>query len=125
MFKFHYKVFQIVLALVSDSDIKSYIKTNSTKYQQISSRTIEYVVFNVNPSEDDKNDAKIGLQNIKSEFTEVDDDELFIRKYSDIFNPFNVRLCRRFSEKLGLLMESAVGTIVGPFKLNLIHFKIS
>ena len=42
------------LALVSDSDMKSYIKDNSTKYQQISSRTIEYVVFNVSPSVEDK-----------------------------------------------------------------------
>ncbi len=106
------------LVSISDSDIKSYIKANSTKYQQISSRTIEYVVFNVNPSEDDKQYAQNWISDIKSEFAKVDDDELFIRKNSDIFNPFVFVSSEDISENTSSLMSSAVGTIVGPFKHN-------
>ena len=106
------------LVSVSDSDIKSYIKANSTKYQQISSRAIEYVVFNVNPSEDDKKYAQDWISDIKSEFAEVDDNELFIRKNSDIFNPFVFVSPEDISENVSSLISSPIGTIVGPFKLN-------
>ena len=64
------------------------------------------------------NDAQNWISDIKSEFSKTDDDELFIRKYSDIFNPFVYVSAEDISENVSSLMESAVGTIVGPFKLN-------
>ena len=55
---FHtYKSFQSIpdsLVTVSDSDLKSYINDNSASYQQENSRGIEYVVYSVSPSEEDR-----------------------------------------------------------------------
>ena len=42
---------------------------NSSMYQQSASRSIEYVVFNVMPSEADRNDAQDWIEDIKSDFS--------------------------------------------------------
>ena len=48
-------------------------------------------MFNVSPSDEDRNDAQDWIQDIKSDFSQTDNDELFVRKNSDVFNRCNVR----------------------------------
>jgi len=106
------------LISVTDSDLKSYIKENSSKYQQTASRTIEYVVFNVSPSADDKNDAQDWIQDIKSDFSQTDNDELFVRKNSDVFKRVMFVSKDDLTDDVKSLSTAQAGTVVGPLKQN-------
>ena len=106
------------LISVTDSDLKSYIKENSSKYQQTASRTIEYVVFNVSPSADDKNDAQDWIQDVKSDFSQTDNDELFVRKNSDVFKRVMFVSKDDLTDDVKSLSTAQAGTVIGPLKQN-------
>ena len=105
------------LISITESDLKSYIKKNSSKYQQASSRSIEYVVFNVNPSDEDRKDAEDWIKDIKSDFYKAENDELFVRKNSDIPNPVVFVAKAELTDEIKSLSSAKVGTIIGPYKL--------
>ncbi len=106
------------LISVTDSDLKSYIKDNSSKYQQTVSRSIEYVVFNVSPSVEDRNDAQDWIQDIKSDFSQTDNDDLFIRKNSDVFNRVMYVSKDDLTDDIKPLTTAQAGTVIGPFMQN-------
>ena len=62
------------------------MNVNSENYQQDASRTLEYVVFTVNPSKDDDAAALDWAKDIKEDFASAEDNEAFIRRYSDVTN---------------------------------------
>tara|TARA_B100000513_G_scaffold186309_1_gene107956 strand:- start:301 stop:2346 length:2046 start_codon:yes stop_codon:yes gene_type:complete len=105
------------LISITESDLKSYIKKNSSKYQQASSRSIEYVVFNVNPSNEDRKDAEDWIKDIKSDFYKAENDELFVRKNSDILNPVVFVTKAELTDEIKSISSAKVGTIIGPYKL--------
>ena len=105
------------LISITESDLKSYIKKNSSKYQQASSRSIEYVVFNVNPSDEDRKDAEDWIKDIKSDFYKAENDELFVRKNSDILNPVVFVAKAELTDEIKAISSAQVGTIIGPYKL--------
>ena len=105
------------LISITESDLKSYIKKNSSKYQQASSRSIEYVVFNVNPSDEDRKDAEDWIKDIKSDFYKAENDELFVRKNSDILNPVVFVTKAELTDEIKSISSAQVGTIIGPYKL--------
>ena len=100
----------------SDSDLKSFINENSKKYQQDASRTIEYVVFNVSPSEEDRLYADEWINDIKSDFTQTDNEELFVRKNSDVFNRVMFVSKDDLTDDVKLLSTAQTGTVIGPLK---------
>tara|TARA_B100001741_G_scaffold313815_1_gene322282 strand:+ start:1470 stop:3527 length:2058 start_codon:yes stop_codon:yes gene_type:complete len=106
------------LVSVKDSDLKLYINENSSNYQQSVSRSIEYVVFNVMPSEADRKDAQDWIENIKTDFASTEENEMFIRKNSDVFNRVLYVSKKDLSENVKPLSSSPIGTIIGPFNLN-------
>ena len=100
----------------SDSDLKSFISENSKKYQQDASRTIEYVVFNVSPSEEDRLYADEWINDIKSDFTQTDNEELFVRKNSDVSNRVMFVSKDDLTDDVKLLSTAQTGTVIGPLK---------
>jgi peptidyl-prolyl cis-trans isomerase D len=104
------------LVSVSDSELKSFIKDNSSKYQQEASRSIEYVVFSVSPSDEDRLDANDWIEDIKADFSEADDDMQFVRKNSDSFNRVLYVGEDGLADNVKALMTSKRGTVIGPFQ---------
>ena len=103
---------------VNDSELVDFMKLNETDYQQKSSRSIEYVIFPVIPSDSDKKSAFSWLENIKDDFSNTKNDIDFINRYSDVsYNP-NITYVEK--NKLGSqtkdLFSSKIGTIVGPYE---------
>lgn len=60
------------LVKVSSSEIKKYYKEHKESFKQGSSRDIEYVVFDVVPSEEDYSEAKSTIDEIAAEFAKSD-----------------------------------------------------
>ena len=88
------------LVSVKNSDISKYIKDNPEDFEQESTRSIDYVIFNESPSKKDQNDLRLRLENLlnqREEYNQVSklnevvpgflttsDLELFLSENSDI-----------------------------------------
>ena len=104
---------------MSDSDLKDYLNENSSTYQQDASRELEYVVFNVSPSNDDREDAFRWMEDIKSDFSKTEDDERFVRKNSDVFNRVLYISESELVDNIKSLATSSKGTIIGPYSQSI------
>lgn len=69
--------------VVSDSEIKKYYAAHKKFYKQKEGRDIEYVVFEVSPSETDIEKAKNEVASLYEEFASTDNVKSFLMKNSD------------------------------------------
>ncbi len=69
--------------VVSDSEIKKYYKSHKDFYKQAASRDIEYVVFEVEPSEADVTAATVEVNGLHDEFAETDNMKSFLVRNSE------------------------------------------
>jgi len=88
------------LVSVKNSEISKYIKDNPEDFEQESTRSIDYVIFDESPSKKDQNDLRLRLENLlnqKEEYNQVSklnevvpgflttsDLELFLSENSDV-----------------------------------------
>lgn len=68
---------------VSDNEIRSYYKKHRHLYEQPASRDIEYVVFEVEPSEADIEEATAQADELHNEFISTDNVKNFLLRNSD------------------------------------------
>ncbi len=68
---------------VSSKEIKDYYNSHKHLYKQQASRDIEYVVFEVKPSEEDIKDATLKADALHDEFVATDNVKSFLLKNSD------------------------------------------
>ncbi len=69
--------------VINDADIKEYYNDHKNKYKTTAKRDIEYVTFDIAPSEDDFKQAEIWIERTKEEFLEAEDPAQFINLTSD------------------------------------------
>ena len=114
------------LVPVTDNELNDYMSANSEKYQQDASRTLEYVVFTVNPTKEDDIAAFDWSQDIKKDFADAEDNETFIRRYSDNRNN---RLTYTDKKALGVntlpLYDAEIGTVVGPYQEGKNNYRLA
>ena len=68
---------------VSDKEIKAYYKSHKHLYEQPASRDIEYVVFEVEPSEQDIAETTSQTDELHNEFIDTDNVKSFLLRNSD------------------------------------------
>lgn len=102
---------------VSDSELSDYMYENSDRFQQDASRAVEYVVFAVNPSAADDQAALAWTNDIKAEFAITENNEAFLRRYSDGAGaPLTYVDKEKLAANVASLFTATEGTVVGPFK---------
>lgn len=69
---------------VTDQDKKSYYEENKYRFETDETRAIDYVVFEINPSEDDDQSAKQFVENMKEDFTNTENVINFVNANSDL-----------------------------------------
>ena len=101
---------------VTDQDLKKYYDDNKAQYKQEASRTIDYVVFPVQPSSDDRKEIAGQVNELYAEFLNIKDDATFVNSSSD------TRIDTSYKKEAELparvasqLMEAEIGTVVGPY----------
>lgn len=62
--------------IFTEADLKAYYKTHKEKYRQQASRTFQYVVFEVVPSENDVEGARYWTSQVKPEFSRIQGNEI-------------------------------------------------
>lgn len=103
--------------VLTDADLQKYYKEHLYEFEQEASRKIEYVVFDVFPSQEDDQKVLEEISSLKNEFAQSDDDTAFIAANSDL--PLNGA---KFSKsQLPADMEEPVfangkGYVHGPYK---------
>jgi peptidyl-prolyl cis-trans isomerase D len=101
---------------VTDADLKAYYDAHKKEYKQDESRDIEFVKFDVIPSDSDRNEAKLWIEEVAEEFKAAESDSAFISynpeeaSYDPTYygvNDFPANLDSSF-------FFAEVGTTVGP-----------
>ena len=104
---------------ITDADLKAYLKENKETYKQTASRTFQYVVFEVEPSEKDVESARYWSSQTLVEFSRITGDEIprYVNGTSD--EPFDVRFYT-YEELPELIKDSVFNaseeTIIGPYR---------
>lgn len=108
---------------VSDSEILSYMKAHSSKFERDASRDIEYIRLNVIPSQEDSMDMIFQAKEIAQKFVETKDDSAFV-SIMNSETPFNKTFQRRGSFLASVeneIFSANIGEVVGPAQENGIY----
>lgn len=103
--------------IITDSDLKAYYDEHIEDYKQDASRDIEYVVFDIRPSEQDIKDASDWIVDAKNDLAEAEDITRFLAMNSD--GDYDNSYYKKEEITLGqdtILFDSVVGTIYGPYR---------
>ena len=105
---------------VTEDDIRAYYDKhkNDPQYKQVEGRSIEYIIFEVKPSEEDLKSMEFELNTLKKQFAETTDDSLFVVENSDVrfYVPQVYTEGTTEAPTDSLIMNSPVGTVIGPYK---------
>lgn len=102
---------------VTEKELRDYYKAHQDDYKQTALRTIEYITFPVTASqEDDKNTCK-WLEDIKTEFTSIQDNEQYVNVNSDVrFENIYQKKEDLSPELAELAFNGKAGQLYGPYK---------
>jgi peptidyl-prolyl cis-trans isomerase D len=102
---------------VSDSEIKDYYNKNTHLFEQAASRDIEYITFNIEPTEADRQTTSEWITDMLQDFGSAEVDPIqFVNLNSD--EPFSGRNQRpaEFSSQIAAFVTNAeVGDVYGPY----------
>lgn len=68
------------LFTVSSNEIKKYYNEHKNRFKQVPSRSISYVVFEVDPTQEDMDALETEVRNVADEFAEAEDVKSFVRQ---------------------------------------------
>ncbi len=106
----------------TESDIEAYYNAhkNESQYNQRNpARSIQYVVFDVIPTNEDIQKTEAYLTSIKAEFEAADDDTLFVNEYAD--SPFNIGYTSNIELPASIdsvIASASVNDVFGPVRNN-------
>jgi len=101
---------------ISKDDLKSYYQKHQKQWEQTASRDIEYVVFNIVPSDDDRAAAQAWIEKIKPEFKEAADPFQFIRLNARISADTRFLTSEQLPVQVADLFDETIGAMVGPYQ---------
>lgn len=103
----------------TDRDLSKYINAHAAKYKQEHTRKVEYVIFEVVPSEEDRAAAREYIEKLMDDFRNAEDDSAFVAAHAD------TRPSMTFNKKGTLapildsvMFDAPLGTIIGPYEEN-------
>lgn len=108
---------------VTDADNKKFYEENKYKFKTDASRDIEYVVFNILPSQEDKDEALKEVKKMEKDFSTSTDFEQFVNNNSDTDSHYDSSWLA--PKDVPAIIEEAVfgegakvGKMVGPYEDN-------
>lgn len=105
--------------VVTDQDKKAYYEQYKTKYPTDATRGIDYVVFDVKPSEADRDNAKSFVEKRKDEFATVDNVANYVTNNSDGMYDEAWHKTIDFNADLEqAIANNNVGFVYGPYEDN-------
>lgn len=107
---------------VSQQEVKEYYEKNKSNFKQVESRDLEYVVFEVVPSESDIEVAREDMDKVYPEFVAAENVKNFLTRNSDApYNPYFYKegeLKTIAAELEDFAAKAKVGDVLPPFQLE-------
>ena len=104
----------------SEEEIKRYYNEhkNDRKHKQLASRSIDYVVFAVTPSDDDIKSLEKDMSALKDALAASTNDSLFVMANADTKNATPVAYTAGTADVLtdSLILNADTGAVVGPYR---------
>ncbi|MBK9638371.1 MAG: SurA N-terminal domain-containing protein [Bacteroidetes bacterium] len=107
---------------VTDAELKTLYNATMKKYKQEASANIDYVTFEVYPSDVDRQAAMFAINKLTEEFKVTENDSMFVALNSD--SPFNPAFNKKGSLPLNIdsiMFSSPVGFVMGPYLENNVY----
>ncbi len=105
---------------VTNAEVKNYYENHKHAFRQAESRDLEYVVFEVVPSEEDLEATKADVEKIYGEFVAAENVKNFLARNSDVpYNPYYFKageLNTIASELEEFASDAKVGESLEPFQ---------
>ncbi len=118
----NYKTVADSTVKVTDEDLNKYYNAHQYQYKQEASRDIEYITFNLVPSQEDIDETKKEMEKVADDFRtkKPEEDSAFVVSESDSRNfDMTFHATGTLSPQIDSTMFAAsVGTVVGPYKEN-------
>jgi len=114
----NYSTIADTLIPVKLSEVKKYLKEHAKEFEQEASRDIEYISFDIIPSEEDFAEVKSWMEKNKEEFFTTEEVKQFVNMNSDV--SFSERYLKEeeLMDSIKPLYKGKVGDYVGPFFVN-------
>lgn len=104
---------------VTDEELKAYLNEHKEQYKVEQTRTLNYVTFPIEPSGEDSLYLREEMEQLKTEFEQVEDDSAFARANSDRANAYKTYA---ISDLPKILASNTViikeGDVLGPYIEN-------
>ncbi len=101
---------------VTPADVRRYYRQNRNEFRQTASRDLEYVAFDIAPSEEDNMLALEWIEDMEDEFAEVEEVRQFINLNSDIpYDPRNHSYEDLPENIADFLFSAEPGETYGPY----------
>lgn len=102
---------------VTDKELRNYYKAHQDEYKQTASRNVEYVTFPVTASAEDDQNTRKWMEDAKTEFASVKDNEEYVNVNSDVrFENVYQKKEDLTPELAELAFNGGVGQLYGPYK---------
>lgn len=104
------------LVNVTDNDLRRYYEENKHNYKQEESRTFDYVLFEIVPSQEDRMAVRNEMDRLYQQFLNTDDPVKFVNSFSDDrFDSSYLKESQLPASMASVIMESPVGYTLPPF----------
>lgn len=106
----------------TDQDLANHLNSNKEKYRREESANIDYITFDVKPSDADKKNTENALNNLLEQFKTTTKDSTFVSTHSD--TPFNNGYLNKSEISLSEyndidnLFEAPLGTVIPTYFKN-------
>ncbi|MFN0189195.1 MAG: SurA N-terminal domain-containing protein [Bacteroidia bacterium] len=107
---------------VSDAELKTLYNATMKKYKQEASANIDYVTFEVLPSDVDRQASVFEINKLSDEFRATENDSMFVALNSD--SPFNPAFSKKGTLPVNIdsiMFSSPVGFVFGPYLENNVY----
>ncbi len=102
---------------VSDADLNNYLNANAHDYKSDQeTRTVEYVVFDVAATDDDKSNIRFELQELATKFRNTNENEQFVQQEYGTYDSRYVLKDELNPTVANELFELDNGNVVGPYE---------
>ncbi len=105
--------------VVNDADNKAFYESNKNKYQTEATRSIDYVVFEINPSQADVEYSKNFVSELKNDFAQIDNAANFVNANSDLPYDSTWKSRKDVPAELESVIfdgNNGVGFVYGPYE---------
>ena len=105
--------------VVNDADNKAFYENNKNKYQTEATRSIDYIVFDIKPSQADVEYSKNFVNELKNDFAQIDNAANFVNANSDLPYDSTWKSRKDVPAELEAVIfdgNNGVGFVYGPYE---------